>query len=333
MAPVNPVAALRIRNVRAALPAAAFEPNPRRLWQVVAHSAIILACYWWIHRWPATAPLAALVIGNSMACFGFIAHEVSHNAVVRHRALKYALLLWTFGLNFVAPTMWNRLHNDAHHANAGTPGDPDRPFLDHEASRATAWYSTVFYPSASSWKTVFVFCHFISYLLRNMVAVFYPAGRKPSIVTSKPSYRNRERLWTGAEIAWMIALQYGVWRVVGATWWGFVWASLVPLCITSTIVMAYVFTQHFLNPIEHETDPIAGTTSLIVPRWIDWLHCNFSFHTEHHVFPAMNSSYYPLVSTALREEAGNDYARIGARDAWRQLWKTRMFRRISERPS
>jgi fatty acid desaturase len=332
MAQMNPVAAARIRRVRAALPPEAFQPNRRRLWQLALHTTVIVAGYWWIRRSPAMAPVAAIAIGHSLSCFGFIAHEMSHNAVVRSRAIKYPLLLWAFGLNFISPTMWNRLHNDAHHGNAGTPGDPDRPFLEHEVSAATAWYARLFYPSAASWKTILVLCHFISYLVRNMAGVFYPAGRKPSIITSKPAYQSRERVWIAIEIVFMSGLQYGVWLATGATWWAFTWASLVPLCIASAVIMAYVFTQHFLNSVEHDTDPIGGTTSLIVPRWIDWLHCNFSFHTEHHVFPTMNSAYYPLVSQALREEAPGDYTRIDARSAWRQLWKVRMFRRLSEAP-
>jgi fatty acid desaturase len=172
----------------------------------------------------------------------------------------------------------------------------------------------------------------MSYLLRNMAGVFYPTDRKPSIITSKPAYRSRERVWTAIEIVWMLGLQYGVWLAVGATWWAFLWASLVPLMLSSAIIMGYVFTQHFLNAIEHDTDPIGGTTSVIVPRWIDWLHCNFSFHTEHHVFPTMNSEYYPMVSAALQTAAGGDYTRISAREAWRRLWQVEMFRRVSERP-
>ena len=46
----------------------------------------------------------------------------------------------------------------------------------------------------------------------------------------------------------------------------------------------------------------------------------------------MNSAYYPVVSGALRQEAGEDYARIPVREVWRQLWKTNMFRRVSEEP-
>jgi len=329
---MNPVAAARIRRVRAALPAHVFQPNPRRLWQFAMHTIIVLACYSWIRNSPAMAPLAALVIGHSLGCFGFIGHEISHNAVVRGRWLKYPLLLWAFGVNFVSPTMWNRLHNDAHHANAGTPSDPDRPFLEEEVSTTTAWYSRIFYPSAESWRTVLVFCHFVSYLLRNLASVFYPGDSKPSVMTSKPAYRSHERVWIAIEIVWMLALQYAIWLAVGASWWAFVWASIVPLCISSAVIMAYVFTQHFLNSIEHDTDPIGGTTSLIVPRWIDWLHCNFSFHTEHHVFPTMNSAYYPLVSQALRDEAGGEYTRIPVKSAWRHLWRAKMFRRVSEAP-
>lgn len=329
---MNPVAAARIRRVRAALPPEVFRPNPRRLWQVAAHTAIILGCYWCIRRWPASAPLAAIVIGHSLSCFGFLGHEISHNAVLRGRALKYGLLMWMFGLNFVSPTMWNRLHNDAHHGHTGTPKDPDRPFLEEEAAPVTSWYARLFYPSSSSFKSALVFCHFVSYLLRNMAGVFYPGDSKPSVITSKPSYRAKERVWTAVEIVVMLGMQYGVWLVVGKTWWAFLWASLVPLLVSSAVIMAYVFTQHFLNSIEHETDPIRGTTSIVVPRWIDRLHCNFSFHTEHHVFPTMNSAYYPLVSKALQDEAGADYSRISAADAWRRLWKIEMFRRVSTPP-
>lgn len=332
MAQMHPLAAARIRRVRAALPAHVFRPNPNRLWQVALHSGVILVGYWWIRRSPATAPLAAIVIGHSLACFGFVGHEISHNAVLRTRVFKYPLLLWTFGLNFVSPTMWNRLHNDAHHGNASTPGDPDRPFMEAEATTVTTWYARLFYPSSKSWTTMLVLCHFVSYLLRNVAGVFYPAGRKPSIITSKPAYQPRERVWIALEIVFMLALQYGVSLAVGATWWAFVWASLVPLCVSSAVIMLYVFTQHFLNPIEHDSDPIGGTTSLILPKWIDRLHCNFSFHTEHHVFPTMNSAYYPLVSERLRAEAGDDYTRIPVRSAWRQLWKVQMFRRVSEAP-
>ena len=93
--------------------------------------------------------------------------------------------------------------------------------------------------------------------------------------------------------------------------------------------MAYVFTNHFLNPISHEHDPLSGTTSVRVPRFFDRLHSHFSFHTEHHLFPALNSDYYPLVSDALKTEAPHAYRQIEFSEAWRQLWRQPRFRAVA----
>ena len=56
--------------------------------------------------------------------------------------------------------------------------------------------------------------------------------------------------------------------------------------LASSVVMGYIFTNHLPNPLCEHSDPLIGSTSVIVPRWIDWLHVNFSYHTEHYVFPA-----------------------------------------------
>ena len=56
-----------------------------------------------------------------------------------------------------------------------------------------------------------------------------------------------------------------------------------------------------------------------VPPTFNWLHSNFSYHAEHHLFPAMNSDYYPLVSDLLREHFGEHYHRLTIGSAWTAL--------------
>jgi fatty acid desaturase len=68
-----------------------------------------------------------------------------------------------------------------------------------------------------------------------------------------------------------------------------------------------------------------NTTSVVVYRIFDRLHLNFSYHTEHHLFPGMNSDYYPKVSQLLTERYGNRYNRIRFGDAWNRLWKVPVF--------
>ncbi|MBP8272920.1 MAG: fatty acid desaturase [Acidobacteria bacterium] len=319
--------AATIRRIRDLLPPEAFQPNRRRLWAAALHSVIIVGGYATIRRMPALGPLMSLVIGHSLACLAFVAHELSHNAVVRSRTAKHAISMWALGINMIPPTMWNRLHNDTHHRHASTPADPDRPFLASERRLSTRAYAAAFYPSRDIWSgNVLVFAHFVSYIARNLFAVFYPGESKPSIMTSKPDYRAHERLRIGGELVGVVALQYVVWRAVGGSWVNYLWASPVALCLASAVIMAYVFTNHFLNPITHEHDPLSGTTSVVVPPIVDKIHGNFSFHTEHHLFPSLNSDYYPLVSRMLQQEAGDRYHRLPMVEAWRRLWTMERFR-------
>jgi fatty acid desaturase len=318
-----------VRRVRATLPPEAFAPNAGRLWMMAAHASVVAGGYAVIRAWPTLGPLASICIGHSLACLAFAAHELSHNAVVRHRGVKYVCSLLALGINFVPPTMWNRLHNLTHHRHASTVQDPDRPFLEGERGVLTTWYSRVFYPSRRGWRTYpTVLSHFVTYISRNIAAVFYPGAAKPAIMTSKPAYRPRERAVIALEVAILLAMQYGVWVATGRSRLNYAWASPAALCVASAVIMSYVFTNHFLNPIAHDHDPIAGTTSVVVPRLIDRLHCNFSYHTEHHLFPSLNADYYPAVSAALKAEAGDRYQQLPFREAWRRLWEQDAFRRL-----
>jgi fatty acid desaturase len=78
-------------------------------------------------------------------------------------------------------------------------------------------------------------------------------------------------------------------------------------------------------------DPLLGSTSVDVPPLLDRLHSNFSYHTEHHLFPSMSSDYYPLVSKILQERFPERYHRLSYREAWRKLWQGELH--IVEQPA
>ena len=118
---------------------------------------------------------------------------------------------------------------------------------------------------------------------------------------------------TGFSFLWVIVLHVSF------------FASPIALLITSSIVMSYIFTNHLLNPLSKKSDPFVSTTSLVVYRIFDRLHLNFSYHTEHHLFPGMNSDYYPILSNLLTELYGDRYRRIDFGDAWNRLWKIQIY--------
>lgn len=311
-----------VRVLRPLLPPESFRPDRRALLPMAAHLALFLGtCLllratdaWWV------GPLCAVVIGHEIACLGFLAHDVSHRTVVRSRWGASMLEMLLFGLNNIPPTLWRRMHNQNHHAETNTLKDPDRNFLKSESTWATRLYAALLLPGKEGLEhNPLILLQFIPYVLRNILVSFLPGGMKPSLVTNKPLFTVRQKLRLAGELGVITLLEYGVLHLVGGDWGKFFWAYPAALCVASAVVMTYVFTNHFLNPLCEHTDPVTGTTSVIVPRWVDWMHDNFSYHTEHHVFPGMNPRHYPAVSRLLQERFPDRYNRVSLREAWRQL--------------
>src|SRR5687768_10704119 len=290
-------AALNYHSLRTLLPKEAFNPNARKLVWAGAHLAMIGLCLVALGKTEASAfrALISIVIGHSMACLAFIAHELSHGSIVRSRAVIYPLELLFWGLNCIPPTVWRRVHNHSHHGHANTPIDPDRRFLAAEETPVCRWYTLLFYPQRGSSRfNPLVALHFVPYIVRNIIAAFW-SGPKLAIVPFVPSYTWRQRFAILFELTIIGSLQYLIFISVGS-FSKYIFAGPVALCVTSAVVMCYVFTNHFLSPVSETADPLDGTTSVIVNPLFDHLHQNFSYHTEHHFFPRMNSAYYPLLS-------------------------------------
>ena len=320
------------RELRPLLPEEAFQPSPRKLVFMVLHLAVVGCGIYAITRSPATFyPLISLTIGHSLACIAFYTHELSHNAIVTNSSVRRPLETFFWALNFIPATMWRQVHNAAHHPNANTPSDPDRKFFVSERSTSTTLYSRLLYPSRGTlrWNPL-VLAHFVAYILRNVSAVFYPRS-KPSVVPAKPRFTPRQRLAIAGEIGLIFLIRAAIFRAVGQDWVLYVWASPVSALVTSAIVMTYVFTNHFLNPVHDLNDPLASTTSVTVPGVFNKLHANFAYHTEHHVYPSMNSDFYPLVSDKLKELYGDRYHQRPLLEAWKLLWREPDF--VDEQPA
>ena len=209
------------RLLKPLLPERAFAPSPGKLIPLATHLLIVVSGYAGIRfseHWPIWC-LCSLVIGHSLACIALFAHELSHNTVIRNRGIRYFLELIAWGLNFLPPTVWRRIHNQTHHVHSNTVNDPDRRFLASEASLVTGFYTRTFFPNkrAPRWNPL-VWLYFMPYILRNTVAAFYPSRVKPTIVPSKPRYTASQRIVIAFEIATIAFLQVAIYHSVGGSW-------------------------------------------------------------------------------------------------------------------
>lgn len=296
------------------------------------HVAIIFGalygCRQTVRFWPLIP--YSILIGHSLSCLAFFSHDLSHNSILKRSWLRTFLETLFWGLNFIPATLWDEVHNHTHHWNANTLRDPDRRYTVQQRDLPRTLYTILLYPSEDTprWNPL-VFIQFLGWIFRNIITAL--SGSRLGMLPAAPNYTLRQRLRIALEFALIISLQSGIFAFVGLDLVKYLFGGLIPLLIASVIVMSYVFTNHFLNPLEDETEPVASSTSVIVPRIFDWLHCNFSYHTEHHLFPAMNSRHYPLVSKALQENFPNQYNRIPIGEAWRRLWQSQPFAELPSR--
>jgi fatty acid desaturase len=327
-----------VARIRPLLPAQYFVPNTRSLVGIAGHLSIVCACYWLLRSSPLWGlwALASLLIGHSMACVLFRAHDLSHGSIIKNPFAQRTLEVLVWGINGIPATLWRCAHNNSHHRGTNTVLDSDRAFRECEATRGIKVFNRLFWPSRRSylWHPLLhplILFYVPNYILRHLVTAFLPGETKLPTVTSKPRYTASNRYAIAAEIVFIASYQYGLWLFLGADWHRFLFAAPIPLLITSSIAMAYLWTNHTLNPLLAGADPLASTTSVQVPRWVDWLHDNFSYHTEHHLFPRMNPRYYPAVSQLLSCHYPDRYKRMPFGEAWRQIWLRDEF--IAEVPN
>ncbi|WP_017804472.1 fatty acid desaturase family protein [Nodularia spumigena] len=96
----------------------------------------------------------------------------------------------------------------------------------------------------------------------------------------------------------------------------------LPIAMGNAALMFYIYTNHLLCPMTDVNDPLVNSTSLRVYKIFDLLHFNFSHHTEHHLFPGMNSDYYLMVRKLLETDYAEKYNLLDAPEAWRLLMKS-----------
>jgi fatty acid desaturase len=308
-----------VRILKPLLPKEAFRANPGKLWQCAIHLFVLL-CAWGLFRITPVVlwPVLSLVIGHSLACLGFFAHELSHGSVVRATWWRYSLELIVWGVNFISPTMWRKLHNESHHRQTNAMKDPDRRFVHSEETPLTRLYSLLIFPNKRLKSNLLPFLHFVTYILRHSVAVFYKDGTRPEITTFRPAYTRVDKTCILGEFMVLAGIQVGIYFAVGGTS-AWIWAGPVGVLSASSILQIYLFTNHFLNPLGDGTDPLSATTSVQVPRLINALHFNFSYHTEHHLFPGMDSTFYPVLSELLHQHFPERYHTLPITQAWSRL--------------
>jgi fatty acid desaturase len=321
-----------LKVIRPLLPAAAFKPNANKLF-ILALNLLILGLGWaiardldrWALGWLWLYLPLSLIMGNSIVICLFAAHDMMHGSTVGQPRWRYVLSFLALALLWMPPTLWKSVHNHKHHTETNAIGDPDRMYLIGQNDTWGKWIQNLFVPSsgvnyallglgmATSW-VVHTFRHITSVLLFNRDDVDYV----PAPVVVSP----RKRRTIAIELAAIVVIHLGILAYLKFSIIAILLAYILPLGLGYAGVMFYIYTNHFLCPMTDINDPLVNSVSLRMPKIFDLLHFNFSYHTEHHLFPSINSDYYPLVQELLQSHYPESYNLIPVGEAWRLLMET-----------
>ncbi len=289
------------RAVRQHLPATTFQRTPSRLLWLPVHLAIIggLGAYIVVAAPPwYVALLGAVIAGHSWGCLGFLAHEALHHALVKSPVIEKIVGYFGFGPYFLSPTLWTAWHNQAHHGNTGKPvADPDGFGTLRFWEKSGVVRSLEKLSPGSGYKRSGAFL-FVWFSLHSFLVLVFHSQRNNY-------YTRVSRRVVYAESAAMIVFWALVFALVGP--WNFLFVYVVPVLIANAVVMSYIATNHFLNPLTEINDPLANTLSVTAPRWLEFLHLQFGYHVEHHLFPMMSGRHAPAVREVIVRLYGERY--------------------------
>lgn len=321
-----------VRHLRSLLPPEAFRTDPGRLGLLLIN-LLILGLGWTMARgldqwsWialPLFLPFS-LVMGNAVIMLLFISHDLLHGSSVRGAGWRRVVGLLGFALGWMPPTLWQAVHNREHHGHTNSLRDPDRSYLEQQPASWGKWLQHRFTPSdevsglglvlglASGWGV---------YTLRTLASVLLVPDGSAAFPPAPFRVSPRERRRIAWELLAVVGLHAGVIGWIGPSARGLLLGYFLPIWLGYAGAMAYIFTNHLLAPLEESPDPLRHSLSLRLPRWLDLLHLNFSHHTEHHLFPGLNSSYYPQVRRLLQVHYGDRYQLLPGHEAWRLLLST-----------
>lgn len=208
------------------------------------------------------------------------------------------------------PRLWRKWHNIEHHQHT-----------QHEEKDPDSWLTSDQLEQKPFLRLIYRLPFFVraSAAFASLTFTFSMHSlRMFKIYIKEFNPKKQPAVWMQLILPWISWLLLLIW--LGPVKWFF--AFLLPLLIANFIVMAYISTNHRLNPLVEVNDPLANSLTVTVPKWVDVLHFNFSYHTEHHLFPGMSPKHYPLVKQHIKEMWPERYYEMPMSKALAALWKT-----------
>jgi fatty acid desaturase len=298
------------------LPKSVFERNPARAVYTLSFLGLNLLMIGSVLSadlaWPIKL-LFGVFIGTFNAGMTFIAHEALHGSIFKSKFLQDLLGFIGFGPFLVSPTYWKHWHNFLHHGHTQLLiKDPD------------AFPTLGVYKRSTFMKRLFDFTpgsqRFVSYFY-----FFYWFSVQAFLNQSYMRFGNK--MWdkmdhkrVTLEFSFLIACLGFYLYFIGLS--NLFWLAVIPFMVQNYIVMSYITTNHNLSPLTKINDPLENSLTVTNHPVLEFLHLNFGYHVEHHIFPRMSCAHTKKVHFLLKEHYSDTYKSMPKGDALKMIYQT-----------
>ncbi|NJR49116.1 MAG: fatty acid desaturase [Leptolyngbyaceae cyanobacterium CSU_1_3] len=320
------------KQLRPLLPSEAFLPDHSKVWVLLINVAILVLGWgiadrltqWnWYFLW-LYLPLT-LVMGNSVIVLLFSTHDLLHSRMIKNPLLRRFVGLLGLTLLWTPPTFWKAVHNREHHNKTNSLHDPDRNYLYEQPENWGKWIQNLFVPSAEVhplWLAVGMGHAWGVHTFRNLTSVLLFNNGQTEYPPASFKVSSKERRGIALELIIILGIHLSIVSYLGFHPLKLILSYFLPIWIGYSGIMFYVYTNHMLCRMTKINDPLINSVSVRVPKLFDLLHFNFSYHTEHHIFPGINSDYYPAVQELLKAQYCDRFNLLDAGEAWRLMLQT-----------
>jgi fatty acid desaturase len=320
------------KKIRPLLPPEAFLPDPNKVIILFINIAILILGWsiaaqldrWnWYFLW-LYLPLA-LVMGNSITVLIFSTHEMLHSGTIKNYWLREIVSLLGWSMAWMTPTLWKVIHHREHHQKTNSLTDPDRNYLQSQPDSWGKWIHNLFAPSAEVnpfWFIIGMTSAWAVHNFRNIISVLIFNDGLVDIPIVAVKVSDKERRTISIELLLTICIHLSICAYLGFHPLNLFLGYFLPIWIGYSIAMFYIYTNHLLCQMTSINDPLINSVSLRVPKIFDLLHLNFSYHTEHHIFPGINSDYCPMVRELLQTHYADRFNLLDAKEAWKLMLNT-----------
>lgn len=268
------------QQIRRSLPDEVFHNDAKSLLWFPVHFGIIGICWWALatHFSWWYAPIASLIVGHSIACMGFLAHDIAHGGGFKSVAIRDLLSGIGFSPLWIGPRLWRRWHNAEHHGHTQIEGvDPDHLFtMEHYQTNPIL---RLLYRISPVLRNIVIFGSFSFRMTQQQLRMVITYVRSPKIT-------GYEKLVIVSQLIAAMTAWLGLSALLGSQ--VLIWGYLLPVLVGNAIAISYIATNHFLNPLADESDVLGSSLTVTLPkglRWLDPWHSYFGAHVAHHLFP------------------------------------------------